>query len=86
MEDRCVHRLKALARESEVQLESAPRTVNLNKFERSLTFRFKVFSLAKVILPAVTLRANGTATLAAPAINKIEVRASHWRDGRSHSN
>lgn len=36
--------------------------------------------------PAETLKAKGTATLAAPAINKIDVKASHWRDGRSHSN
>jgi hypothetical protein len=43
--------------------------------------------MAKVslILPAVTLKAKGTATLAAPAINKMDVNASHWRDGRSHS-
>ena len=39
----------------------------------------------KIISPAVTLKANGTATLAAPAIKRIDVNANHCRDGRSHS-
>lgn len=38
-----------------------------------------------LIAPAVTLKANGTATLHAAAIKRIEVNASHCRDGRSHS-
>lgn len=40
MEDRCVHRLKALAQESEVQLENAPRTAKLNELKIVLTFPF----------------------------------------------
>lgn len=36
-------------------------------------------------LPAVILKANGTATLQAAAIKRIDVNASQWRDGRSHS-
>lgn len=35
--------------------------------------------------PAETFKASGTATPAAPAISRIEVTASHWREGRSHS-
>jgi hypothetical protein len=56
-----------------------------NELKTFSTFQFKVSSLAKVSLPAVTLSANGTATLAAPAINNIEVKANHWREGKSHS-
>jgi len=44
-----------------------------------------MFERSVVELPAVTFKARGTATLAAPAINKIEVNNSHCRDGRSHS-
>ena len=79
MEDRCVHRLKALARESVVQLESVPRMVILTVTKKKvLTIQFKVFTLSKLIyLPDVTLKANGTATLAAPAIRSIDVKASH---------
>lgn len=51
------------------------------------TVRLKLFHYGDLNwLPDVTLKAKGTATLAAPAINSIDVKASHWRDGRSHSN
>lgn len=43
------------------------------------------FSQWNPLSPDVTFNASGTATLAAPAIKRIDVTKSHCRDGRSHS-
>lgn len=74
-----------------MQPESAPRTATLigkksRRKVRHFDLNFFDYESSFINLPAVTLKARGTATLAAPAINKIEVKASHWREGRSHSN
>lgn len=87
MEDHCDRLLKALRRGVEERLGIFPQMVNLF-FDQKINHKLMIKGYKNkrnLIAPAVTLKANGTATLHAAAIKRIEVNASHCRDGRSHS-
>lgn len=77
MEDHCDHQLKALRRGVEERLDIFPQMANLflfiNKFMGVIIIKI---CGAISSLPAVILKANGTATLQAAAIKRIDVNAS----------